>query len=78
MAAPSARRHCDVPDIQVEFIEEDDPHINFFGVKGVGELAMVGASAAIALRCLPRYTASVSVTYRLHRTSCYRGSDGDH
>lgn len=27
---------------------ETDPHVNVLGVKGIGELAMVGASAAIA------------------------------
>lgn len=40
--------NADIPDIQVEFIEENDPHINVLGVKGVGELAMVGAAAAVA------------------------------
>ncbi len=39
---------ADIPDIQVEFIDEEDPHINVLGVKGVGELAIVGTSAAIA------------------------------
>lgn len=41
--------NADIPgDIEVEFIDERDPHVNVLGVKGIGELAMVGASAAIA------------------------------
>lgn len=41
--------HADIPgDIEVEFIDERDRYVNVLGVKGIGELAMVGASAAIA------------------------------
>jgi xanthine dehydrogenase YagR molybdenum-binding subunit len=29
-------------------VEEDDPHVNPLGVKGVGELALVGVAPAIA------------------------------
>jgi xanthine dehydrogenase YagR molybdenum-binding subunit len=40
--------HADVPAIEVEFVDEDDPHVNPLGVKGVGELGIVGAAAAVA------------------------------
>jgi xanthine dehydrogenase YagR molybdenum-binding subunit len=32
----------------VEFVEEHDPYINAMGVKGIGEIAMVGVAAAVA------------------------------
>lgn len=38
----------DVPDLEVHFIDEEDPHVNPLGVKGVGELAYVGVASAIA------------------------------
>ena len=41
--------HADAPPVMdVIFIEEDDPHVNPLGVKGVAELAMVGVAPAIA------------------------------
>jgi xanthine dehydrogenase YagR molybdenum-binding subunit len=41
--------HADAPPVMdVTFIEEDDPHVNPLGVKGVAELAMVGVAPAIA------------------------------
>jgi xanthine dehydrogenase YagR molybdenum-binding subunit len=40
--------HADAPPVMdVSFVEEHDPHVNPLGVKGVGELAMVGVPAAI-------------------------------
>ncbi len=30
------------------WIDEDDPHVNPMGVKGIGELGIVGTAAAIA------------------------------
>ncbi|MBC6989071.1 xanthine dehydrogenase family protein molybdopterin-binding subunit [Hymenobacter sp. BT491] len=39
---------ADIPDMQVEFIDEHDSHINAMGVKGIGEIAMVGVAAAVA------------------------------
>ncbi len=38
----------DVPDIQVQFVEEEDPYVNALGTKGIGELSVVGVAAAIA------------------------------
>jgi xanthine dehydrogenase YagR molybdenum-binding subunit len=41
--------HADAPSIlDVSFVDEHDPHVNQLGVKGVGELAMVGVPPAIA------------------------------
>lgn len=40
--------HADVPDIDIILIEEQDPHVNPLGVKGMGELPMVGVAAAVA------------------------------
>jgi xanthine dehydrogenase YagR molybdenum-binding subunit len=40
--------HADAPPVMdVIFVEEDDPHVNPLGVKGVGEIAMVGVAPAI-------------------------------
>ena len=40
--------NADVPNIDVIFVDEADTHINPLGVKGVGEIGVVGAPAAIA------------------------------
>jgi xanthine dehydrogenase YagR molybdenum-binding subunit len=40
--------HADVPEIQTLFVEEQDRLVNPAGVKGLGELPIVGAAAAIA------------------------------
>jgi xanthine dehydrogenase YagR molybdenum-binding subunit len=40
--------HADVPPIEVILVPEDDPHVNPLGIKGLGELGIVGAGAAIA------------------------------
>jgi xanthine dehydrogenase YagR molybdenum-binding subunit len=41
--------HADNPPVMdVIFVEEHDPHVNPLGVKGVGEIAMVGVAPAIA------------------------------
>lgn len=40
--------HADMPSFDVIFIPEEDPHVNPVGAKGVGELAINGAAAAIA------------------------------
>jgi xanthine dehydrogenase YagR molybdenum-binding subunit len=37
-----------VGEIDVTWIEEDDPHVNPIGVKGIGEIGIVGTAAAIA------------------------------
>ena len=41
--------HADAPPVMdAIFVEEHDPHVNPLGVKGVGEIAMVGIAPAIA------------------------------
>ena len=41
--------HADAPPVmEVLFAEEEDPYVNPLGVKGVGEIAMVGVAPAIA------------------------------
>ncbi len=39
--------HADIPQIEIEFLEEHDPWFGAIGAKGIGEMAMVGAPAAI-------------------------------
>jgi xanthine dehydrogenase YagR molybdenum-binding subunit len=40
--------HADAPPVmEVIFVEKHDPHVNPLGVKGVGEIAMVGVAPAI-------------------------------
>ncbi|MFJ2033702.1 xanthine dehydrogenase family protein molybdopterin-binding subunit [Streptosporangium sp. NPDC087985] len=39
---------ADVPDIQAFWVEEDDPHLNPMGSKGIGEIGIVGTAAAVA------------------------------
>lgn len=38
---------ADVTDIDAHWIDEDDPHLNPMGSKGIGEIGIVGAAAAI-------------------------------
>ncbi|MDY7225667.1 xanthine dehydrogenase family protein molybdopterin-binding subunit [Hyalangium rubrum] len=40
--------HADVPDIDVHFVEENDPHVNPLGIKGIGEVGTTGVAAAVA------------------------------
>lgn len=37
-----------IPNIDVMFLDEKDPYVNPLGVKGVGEIGIVGAGAAVA------------------------------
>src|SRR5258705_172840 len=39
--------HADIPDLQTIFVEEQDRMINPAGIKGIGELPIVGAAAAV-------------------------------
>ena len=40
--------HADAPPVMdVTFVEEHDPHVNPLGVKGLGEIAIVGVASAI-------------------------------
>ncbi len=40
--------HSDVPDLEPLLVEEDDAHVDPAGVKGMGEIGITGAAAAIA------------------------------
>jgi xanthine dehydrogenase YagR molybdenum-binding subunit len=40
--------HADVHDIKVIFVEEPDSTVNPMGIKGVGEIGIVGVAAAVA------------------------------
>ncbi len=39
---------ADVQDIDATWIDEDDPHLNPMGSKGIGEIGIVGTAAAVA------------------------------
>jgi xanthine dehydrogenase YagR molybdenum-binding subunit len=39
--------HADVNDIEAVWLDEDDPHANAMGARGIGEIGIVGAAAAI-------------------------------
>jgi xanthine dehydrogenase YagR molybdenum-binding subunit len=40
--------NADAGQFDIDWIEEDDPHVNPMGSKGIGEIGIVGSSAAIA------------------------------
>lgn len=40
--------NADIPDIDVHFIDKDDTHIDPIGAKGLGEIALIGFTAAVA------------------------------
>ena len=40
--------NLDIPEIEVLFVEEHDPHVNPLGVKGLGEISLVGLAPAVA------------------------------
>jgi xanthine dehydrogenase YagR molybdenum-binding subunit len=40
--------HADIPEIDAVLLDEFDPHANVLGSKGVGELGICGAGAAVA------------------------------
>jgi xanthine dehydrogenase YagR molybdenum-binding subunit len=40
--------NLDIPEVEARFVEEEDPHVNPLGVKGLGEIALVGMAPAIA------------------------------
>jgi xanthine dehydrogenase YagR molybdenum-binding subunit len=39
---------ADIRDLEVDWIHEDDPHVNPMGTKGIGEIGIVGTAAAVA------------------------------
>ncbi|MEJ0020455.1 MAG: xanthine dehydrogenase family protein molybdopterin-binding subunit [Acetobacteraceae bacterium] len=40
--------NLDIADLDAIFVDEQDPHVNALGVKGLGEIALVGVAPAIA------------------------------
>ena len=40
--------NLDIGQLEAHFVPEDDPHVNPLGVKGLGEIALVGVAPAIA------------------------------
>ncbi|MDZ7967995.1 MAG: xanthine dehydrogenase family protein molybdopterin-binding subunit [Nostoc sp. DedSLP03] len=40
--------HADIPNMEVQFIDERDPYVNALGTKSLGELPIVGVAAAIS------------------------------
>jgi xanthine dehydrogenase YagR molybdenum-binding subunit len=40
--------NADIPEIEVIFVDEHDPEVSPLGVKGVGEIGVVGTAAAVA------------------------------
>ncbi|TCN30983.1 xanthine dehydrogenase family protein molybdopterin-binding subunit [Sinorhizobium americanum] len=40
--------NLDIPKLEAHFVEEVDPHVNPLGVKGLGEIALVGMAPAVA------------------------------
>jgi xanthine dehydrogenase YagR molybdenum-binding subunit len=40
--------NADIPAIEAILVEEQDPHVNALGIKGVGEIAITGTAGAIA------------------------------
>ena len=40
--------NADIGALDVSFVEEEDPHVNPIGVKGIGEVGITGVTAAIA------------------------------
>jgi xanthine dehydrogenase YagR molybdenum-binding subunit len=40
--------YADVEEIEAVWLEEDDPHLNPMGTKGIGEIGIVGTAAAVA------------------------------
>ncbi|HTQ03762.1 MAG TPA: xanthine dehydrogenase family protein molybdopterin-binding subunit [Polyangiaceae bacterium] len=40
--------NADVPEFEIIMVEEEDPHVNEIGAKGIGEIGITGMPAAIA------------------------------
>ena len=60
--------NADVHDIKVIFVDEPDEIINPLGIKGLGEIGIVGVAAAIA-NAVYHATESACAIFRSHWTS---------
>ncbi|SDL00696.1 xanthine dehydrogenase family protein molybdopterin-binding subunit [Streptomyces indicus] len=47
LAAYHVPVQADIPAVEAHWIDEDDPHLNPMGSKGIGEIGIVGTAAAI-------------------------------
>lgn len=47
LAAYHVPARADVPAVEAHWIDEDDPHLNPMGSKGIGEIGIVGTAAAL-------------------------------
>jgi len=56
--------NADVHDLQVIFVDGPDDIINLLGIKGLGEIGLVGVAAAIA-----------TAVYHVHRQAHRRSTD---
>jgi xanthine dehydrogenase YagR molybdenum-binding subunit len=39
--------NADIEDVEAVWLDEDDPHVNPMGAKGIGEIGIVGTAAAV-------------------------------
>jgi len=39
--------NADVPSLEALLVEEQDPHVNALGIKGVGEIGITGSAGAV-------------------------------
>jgi xanthine dehydrogenase YagR molybdenum-binding subunit len=39
--------NLDIPQLEAHLVDEEDPHVNPLGVKGLGEIALIGMAPAI-------------------------------
>ena len=62
--------NADIQDIKVIFVDEPDGIVNPLGIKGVGEIGIVGVPAAIA-NAVYHATASACATCRSRWTSFF-------
>jgi xanthine dehydrogenase YagR molybdenum-binding subunit len=40
--------NADAPSLEAILVDEDDPHVNALGIKGVGEIGITGTAGAVA------------------------------
>jgi xanthine dehydrogenase YagR molybdenum-binding subunit len=74
LASYHVASNADIGEIDVSWIDEEDPHLNPMGAKGIGEIGIVGTAAAIAnavynatgqrMRDLPITTPKLAARYR--------------
>jgi xanthine dehydrogenase YagR molybdenum-binding subunit len=71
--------YADAPEIEAVWLEEEDPHLNPMGSKGIGEIGIVGTAAAVAnavfdatgerFRSLPIAVPDVAARLSSHRNA---------